>query len=307
MRLFPLGTVTILTPGTSANFGFRPDQNFDALAEKYTEIYVDSGHPVFNPSFIYDTMEPNFWKSAVREGEGKKKKQARNEDGSLKFNFERDIHFKDCEENYDIMTTLITHLCSITQVLGNLCDVARAIELPFLITTPEDTYNHLPRDELRPAFFPLSSGRGARSVTGADRFCSSGPKGPALSGNDLGGIPEASVEEILACNLRFPRCPVKGDLMVANCGRSGNGNLLPQPRGYFINDDGSLDHICKYEFNSHFGPVRAVRTNLIEGNGGTLSVEVPLAPGKWGWNQGYDSLLGSFKSRGQHFGDIIGL
>ena len=107
----------------------------------------------------------------------------------------------------------------------------------------------------------------------------SGPKG--LATTDLGKILEATDEEVLACSLRLSRCPAVGDTLVANCGRSGNGNLLPKPVGYFLNADASQDEICHFEFNAHFGPVRAIRTNSVEGNGGTLSVEVPLPPGKW--------------------------
>ncbi len=83
LQRFPLGTVSILTPGTSANFGFKPEQNFDALAEKYTKVFIDTGHPVYDPQFIFGTMEPNFWKQAVRETVGKKRVQLKNPDGSL--------------------------------------------------------------------------------------------------------------------------------------------------------------------------------------------------------------------------------
>ena len=226
LRRFPVGTVTILTPGSSANFGFTPEHNFEKLAEYYTEIFVDSGHPVFNPSFLYGTMEPNFWKSAVREN----RVHLQNEDGSYKYKFDRDMHFLDCSQNYDIMTAMITRLCCITQMFGNLCDVARGTELPFMITTPSSDRKR-PADVLRPSFFSSGSGRGARSVTVGDHVLSSGAKALAPMGKELSDIPEASPEEVLACNLRFLRCPVYGDMMVANCGRTASGGRLPNPRG----------------------------------------------------------------------------
>ena len=41
LRRFPVGTVSILTPGVSKNFGYKPEHNFDKLAEPYTKVLID--------------------------------------------------------------------------------------------------------------------------------------------------------------------------------------------------------------------------------------------------------------------------
>ena len=277
LRRFPLGTVTILTPGTAKNFGYSDDKNFDFLAEYYTQVYVDSGHPVFNPSFIYDTMEPNFYKAAVREGEGKNKVHLKNEDGSLKFVFSQDEHFLVCPRNYDIMCSMITRLVCVTQTLGCLSYIARAVDFPFTFTTPNSN------PKLRPvtqnaSFFPESSGLGSRHCSVGDLLPLSGAK--VLAGKTfhvgLGEIPEATNEEALAHNLRFPWCPVYGDMMVANGGYTASGHVMTKPRGYILSDDGTLEVVCDFEYKSTFGPVLEVKTNSILGDGKVLSVLVPL-------------------------------
>ena len=60
LRRFPIGTVSIIGPGSEGNWGCK-DGEFTHLAETYFQEYVDSGHPVFNPEHIFDKMEPNYW------------------------------------------------------------------------------------------------------------------------------------------------------------------------------------------------------------------------------------------------------
>ena len=102
LRRFPLGTVSIITPGHSRNFGYSSDRNFEVLAEPYTEVYVQSGHPVYNPEFVYDTMIGNYWESKAstgNRGDGTYE-LLKNPDGSQKYNRGRDIHFEDVAMTY---------------------------------------------------------------------------------------------------------------------------------------------------------------------------------------------------------------
>jgi len=88
LRRFPLGTVSIVGPGSEANFGFGKG-DFSHLAEVYMQEYIECGHPVFNPEFIYETMEPHYWRSAVREAG----KQLTNPDGSYMWSYAQDMPF----------------------------------------------------------------------------------------------------------------------------------------------------------------------------------------------------------------------
>ena len=137
-------------PGSEANWGYEKGK-FSHLAEVYMQEYIECGHPVFNPEFIYETMEPHFWRSAVRE-EGK---QLRNPDGSWMYKFDQDIHFLDCSKNYDIFCAAIAEIASMTQLLGCLCDVARVIDVPFDIT--RGGVRRALRHVLSPDFGPGSS------------------------------------------------------------------------------------------------------------------------------------------------------
>ena len=69
LRRFPIGTVSIIGPGSEHNWGYKAG-DYTHLAETYFQEYVDSGHPVYNPEHVYDKMEPNFTSSLVREKRG---------------------------------------------------------------------------------------------------------------------------------------------------------------------------------------------------------------------------------------------
>ena len=116
----------------------------------------------------------------------------KNPDGSDMVKYDRDIHFLDCAANYDKLCSALVEIACITQMLGNISDVALGIDIPFDIV--KDGVRH-------PAtFFGSDSGLGARPLHSVEPISQSVSKGICRS------ITEASPVEIIASELHFPRC-----------------------------------------------------------------------------------------------------
>ena len=100
LRQFPLGTVSIIGPGTEKNWGYDAG-TWEPIASRYVDVLVSSGHPVYNPEFVYSTMEMNRC-----FGTSKKTKITTYWD---------DIHFTETEPNYDGLVRLVADAISLTQ------------------------------------------------------------------------------------------------------------------------------------------------------------------------------------------------
>ena len=66
LALFPVGSVSVIGPGSETNWHF-PAGTFTHLAESYFQLYVNTGHPVYNPEHVYGRMEMNQTMSHRRE------------------------------------------------------------------------------------------------------------------------------------------------------------------------------------------------------------------------------------------------
>ena len=222
-------------------------------------MYVDSGHPVYNPEHVYDKMEFNYKSSLVREKQGpddsksKRMKVLKDADGDdMKF-WHRDIHFRELASNYDTFCAMLIEIACMPQFLGNMADVAKAEGALFDNVT----------------FFGPSSGFGARPLQSEEPVPRCDPKGFGDS------VVEASQVEIIAHNLHFPRCPLQGDLLKTSAGKNAAGCKIPKCRAYILGDSEQLEPIAEIDANTVLGP--CVQLRAFQDSGiGTISALVPL-------------------------------
>ena len=109
LRKMPLGTVSIIGPGTERNWSYDPG-TWEPIAGRYISVLLESGHPIYNPEFVYGTMQMN-------RGFGTSKK-------TKITTYWDDIHFSETQPNYDGLVRLVADAISLTQFFGNLADVA---------------------------------------------------------------------------------------------------------------------------------------------------------------------------------------
>ena len=130
LKLFPIGSVAFVGPGSEENWSY-PAGTFTHLAERYYEVFLSSGHPIFNPEHVYSRMEMNhklnYQRHAKAPGSKQKGDFIRDSNGEKAEFWTRDIHFKERDSNYTAMCEAITEIARCTQFLGNVADVARQI------------------------------------------------------------------------------------------------------------------------------------------------------------------------------------
>ena len=132
---FPQGTVSIVGPGKGYNWhkDLTPITGFDIVSQKYFNKLADSGHPIYDPSELYETMQMNQTKSRIfehvpflpeDEGYDATKPDKTWKRNTGQFQYSPDIHFSSCEANYDKLILMVLAAVFTTQFLGNMIDIA---------------------------------------------------------------------------------------------------------------------------------------------------------------------------------------